>query len=239
MISIEIFNSTNSKVNLLSMSNFIANSIVDLFNLTSLLSRWSALNCSMFSIDRSAASQFISMFLNFRSSYRESVVEIKLNDSLMKIVMMMQFFAKRRCSNVWFASKLVIMSNSMLCNSSNDVKNSSFDSNSIKNALVKFVDEIAEMIAEMFIENFSKYWIISSWSSFSSVLSNSQIYWFRRLLSLNCEKRSEKRFFEFSRFLFEWLIDQQSNLSQTKHFLDRRLDWNLSFDLSLSRNSSR
>jgi hypothetical protein len=50
----------------------------------------------------------------------------------------------------------------MFCNSSNDVKNSSLDSNSIKSALM-FVDEIAEMIAEMlaemilFIENSSKY----------------------------------------------------------------------------------
>jgi hypothetical protein len=51
----------------------------------------------------------------------------------------------------------------MFCNSSNDVKNSSFDSNSIRSALVEFVDEIAEIIAEMLaemmllIENSSKY----------------------------------------------------------------------------------
>jgi hypothetical protein len=49
----------------------------------------------------------------------------------------------------------------MFSNSSNDVKNSSSDSNSIRSALVIFVDEIAEMIAEMLakmiIENFSKY----------------------------------------------------------------------------------
>jgi hypothetical protein len=48
----------------------------------------------------------------------------------------------------------------MFCNSSNDVKNSSFDSNSIRSALM-FVDEVAEMIvkilAEKLIENFSKY----------------------------------------------------------------------------------
>jgi hypothetical protein len=50
----------------------------------------------------------------------------------------------------------------MFCNSSNDVKNRSFDSNSIKSALVIFVDETAEVIAEMLaemmlIEKFSKY----------------------------------------------------------------------------------
>jgi hypothetical protein len=53
----------------------------------------------------------------------------------------------------------------MFCNSSNDVKNSSFESNSIKNALIIFVNEIAKMIAEMLakmiaemlIENSSKY----------------------------------------------------------------------------------
>jgi hypothetical protein len=51
----------------------------------------------------------------------------------------------------------------MFCNSPNEIKNSSFDSNSIKSALVIFVDEIAEMIAEvlaaemMLSENSSKY----------------------------------------------------------------------------------
>jgi hypothetical protein len=104
-----------------------------------------------------------------------------------------------------------------------------------------FVDEIAEMIAEvlaeMIIENSLKYWIISSWSSFSSTFSYSQMYWWRRLLFLNWEKRSAQRFFEFFRFLSKWLIDQQRNLSHTKHFLRRRF-WNLSLDLS-SRDSSR
>jgi hypothetical protein len=50
----------------------------------------------------------------------------------------------------------------MFCNSSNEIKNSSFDSNSIKSALVIFVDETAKMIAEMIakmmlIKNSSKY----------------------------------------------------------------------------------
>jgi hypothetical protein len=49
----------------------------------------------------------------------------------------------------------------MFCNSSTEIKNSSIDSNSIKNALM-FVDEIAEMIAKvlakvMLIENSLKY----------------------------------------------------------------------------------
>jgi hypothetical protein len=233
IISSEIFNSANSKINLLSMSNFMLDSIVFWFSTTSLI-RCRTLNCSISSIDRSAASQFIKMSSNSRSSYRELVVKIKLKNLLMKMIMMMQFFEIKRCLNVWFVNEL--MTNSMFCNSSNDVKNSSFDSNLIKSVLV-FVDKIAEMMVKMLIENFSKYWIISSWSSFSSVLSYSQIYWWRRLLSLNWEKRSKKRFFEFFRFLSKWLIDQQSDLSYTKHFLDRRLDWNLSFDLS--RNSSR
>ncbi len=242
IISNEIFRSTNSKINVLSISNLMLDSTV-FWSITTSLIRCRALNCSMSPIDRSAASQFTSMSLNSRSSYLESVIEIKLKSSLMKILMMMQFFEIKRCLNVRFASKLVVVSNSMFCNSSTVIKNSSIDSNSIKSALVKFVDKIAEMIAEVLaeelIENSSKYWIISSWSSISSssVLSYSQIYWWRRLLFLNWEKRSAKRFFEFFRYLSEWLIDQQSNLSQTKHFLDRRLDWNLSFDLS--RNSSR
>jgi hypothetical protein len=109
----------------------------------------------MSSIDRSAASQFISMSLNSRSSYRESAVEIKLKNSLMKMMMMMQFFEIKQCLNVRFVSEL--MTNSMFCNSSTEIKNSSLDSNSIKNALV-FVDEIAEVLAEvMFIKNSSKY----------------------------------------------------------------------------------
>ncbi len=72
---------------------------------------------------------------------------------------MMQFFEIKRCLNARFVNEL--MTNSMFCNSSTEIKNSSFDSNSIKSALVKFVDEIAEIIAEMLaeelIENSSKY----------------------------------------------------------------------------------
>jgi hypothetical protein len=240
----KVFDATVLKIEMLSISNFKFNSTVCAFNLTSLmLIRVKVLNCSMLSVDKSAVSQFINMLLNSWSSYLESMIEIKLKNSLMKTIMMMQFFEIKRCLKAWFESKLIVVWNSMFCNSSNEIKNSSFDSNSIKNALMIFVDEIERVIAEtiadaemMFIENSSKYWIISSWSSFSSVLSYSSMYWVIRLLFLNCEKRSEKRFFEFFRFLSEWLIDQQSNLSHTKHFLDRRLDWNLSFDLSrLSR----
>ncbi len=161
MTSSEIFKSTNSRINVLSMPNLMLDSTVFVFNLTSLLIRSRTLNCSMSSIDRSAASQFISMSLNSRSSYRESAVEIKLKNSLMKMMMMMQFFEIKQCLNVRFVSEL--MTNSMFCNSSTEIKNSSLDSNSIKNALV-FVDEIAEVLAEvMFIKNSSKYWIISSW----------------------------------------------------------------------------
>ncbi len=112
--SSEVFRSVNSRVNVLSMPKLILDSTVFVFNLnltSLLLIRSRALNCSMFSIDCSAASQFISMFLNSQSSYRASVVEIKLNDSLMKIIMMIQFFEIKRCLNVWFSSKLMIMPN--------------------------------------------------------------------------------------------------------------------------------
>jgi hypothetical protein len=178
MTSSEVFKSTNSRINVLSISNLILDSIVFWFSATSLI-RCRTLNCSMLSIDRSAVSQFTSMLLNSQSLYRESVVEIKLNDSLMRIVMMMQFFEIKRCLNARFVNEL--MTHSMFCNSSTEIKNSSFDSNSIKSALM-FFDEVAEMIVEMLaemmlIECFSKYWIISSWSLFSSVFSYLQIYW--------------------------------------------------------------
>jgi hypothetical protein len=167
MISSGIFNSIDLRINVSSMSNLMLDSIVFVFRVTSLM-RCRALNCSMLSVDRSAVSQFINILLNSWSSYLESMIEIKLksNDSLMRIVIVMQFFEIRRCLKIWFESKLVVVSDSMFCNSSNDVKNSSFDSNSIKSALVIFVDEVAEMIAEMLaaeimlIENSSKYWII-------------------------------------------------------------------------------
>ncbi len=141
------------------MSNLMFDPAVFVFNLTSLLIRSRALNCSMPSVDRSAASQFTSMFLNSRSSYRESVVEVKLNGSLMRVIMVMQSFEIRRCLNARSASELV--TDSVCCNSPTEVKNSSVDSNSVKSALVIFVDEAAEMIAEVLaeklIENSSKY----------------------------------------------------------------------------------
>jgi hypothetical protein len=75
-----------------------------------------------------------------------------------------------------------------------------------------FVDEVAEMIvkilAEKLIENFSKYWIILSWSSFSSVLSYSQMYWWRRLLSLNWKNDLQNAFSSsFVLCLNDWLIN--------------------------------
>jgi hypothetical protein len=56
------------------------------------------------------------------------------------------------------------------------------------------------------------------------------MYWFNR--GSNCWRvlypgwRSEKRFFESFRFFSEGLIDQQSDFSHTKHFLERRA-WNI------------
>jgi hypothetical protein len=132
----EMFNATVLKIKMLSISNLMFDLIVFVFNLTLLIIRFKVLNCSMSFIDKSAVSQFINMFLNSLSSYLEFVIDVKLNDSLMKIIMIMQFFEIKRCLNVWFESKLMITLNSMFCNSSNIIKNSLFDSNSIKSALI-------------------------------------------------------------------------------------------------------
>jgi hypothetical protein len=115
-----------------------------------------------------------------------------------------------------------------ILNSSNNVKNSSSESNSI--SLIVSISRV-ELIA-----NSSKNW--AAYSSFESLLY-SAIYWFNRRSNseryLYSRWRSEKRFFEFIRFFSELLIDQQSDFLHTKHFLKRRA-WNRSF---LSRKSSR
>ncbi len=149
---------------------------------------------------------------------------------------LMMFFEMRRCWNALSASELVrkiaseLLMNSVFC-SSNDVRNSSSDSNSI--SLIVSISRI-ELIA-----NSSKNWAAYS-SSESYVFSKSAMYWFNRRSNswrvLYSKWRSEKRFFEFFRFFSEWLIDQQSDFSHTKHFLRCRLLRNLSF---LSRKSSR
>ncbi len=137
----------------------LATSTVNWFNLIELFSLCKVVNWSISAVDRFAASQFINMLLNSRSSYLDSMIETKMksNDSLMKILMM--FFEINRCSNVLSASKLVIKTNSTLLIESNDVKNSSIDSNSI-NLASSIIDEI-----EL---NSSKYWI--AFSLFESLI---------------------------------------------------------------------
>jgi hypothetical protein len=136
----------------------------------------------------------------------------------------------RRCWNALSANALVKDSMFRNFNSSNVIKNSSSDSNSISLTSVSK----AELIV-----NSSKNWV--TYSSFESLmmLSQSTMYWFNRRSNLwrilHSRWRSENLFFEFFRFFSEWLIDQQSDFSHTKHFVKRRA-WNLSF---LSRKSSR
>ncbi len=77
------------------------------------------------------------------------------------------FFEISRCSNVLFANSLIM--NSMFCNSSSDVKNSSFDSNSISLAS-SITDEIELRSSEIELKS-SKYWVVSS-SSESSTSAN-------------------------------------------------------------------
>jgi hypothetical protein len=141
-------------------------------------------------------------------------------------------FEISRCSNVLFASEL--MMNSMFCNSSSDVKNSSFDSNSISLAS-SIIDEI-ELRS-------SKYWIASSSFSLIVMSLKSAIYCSKRRSYsqriLYWEWRFENRFFESFRFFCEWLLDQQSSFSHTKQIFESREVRNLSFDLSSLRNSSR
>jgi hypothetical protein len=128
-----MFSATVLKIEMLSTSNLMFDSIVFVFNLTSLLLiRFRILNCSMSFVDRFAVQHFINMLLNSWSSYLESMIEIKLKSSLMRIIIIMQFFEIKRCLKAWFESKLIIISNSMFCNSSNEIKNSSFNSNSLK-----------------------------------------------------------------------------------------------------------
>jgi hypothetical protein len=230
----EIFSSIVFMIEMLSMSNWIFDSTVDWFNLIESFNLCRTVNCSISAMNLFAASQFINMSLNSRSSYLDSMIEIKMksNDSLMKALVM--FFEISRCLNVLFASNLMIKTNSTLLIESNDVKNSSFDSNSI-NLASSIIDEIKLRS--------SKYWIAFSSSESSIMSSKSAIYCFKRRSYseriLYSEWRSVKRFFESSRFFSKWLIDQQSCLSHTKHFFENRKIRNLSFDLFSFRNLSR
>jgi hypothetical protein len=183
-----MFSSIVLMIKMLSMSNWIFDSTIDLFNWIESFNLCRTVNCSISTVDRFAASQFISMSLNSRSSYLDSMIEIKVksNDSLMKKLMM--FFEMSRCSNVLFANELMI--NSMFRNSSNDVKINSFNLASSIN------DEIK-------LKSF-KYWVASSSSESSIMSSKSAIYCFKRRSYservLYSEWRSKKRFFESSRF---------------------------------------
>ncbi len=152
---------------------------------------------------------------------------------------MISFFEIRRCANVLFESVLVMNSTSSIW--SIEVKNSLSDLKSFRNTLMR---SVFSAVTEMLSVISSKYWIISSWTSFFSFSSSSyfRTYWRKRLMFLNWEYRSEKRFFELLRSFSKWLIDQQSDFWHTKHLFEKRFwFWNLSFNLSRNsfRNSSR
>jgi hypothetical protein len=155
-----VFSSIVLMIEMLSMSNWIFDLIVDCSNLIELFSLCRTVNWLISAVDRLAISQSINMLLNSRSSYLDSMIEIKVKskDSLMRALVV--FFEISRCSNVLFASKL--MMNSMFCNLSSDVKNSSFYSNSIS---------LASSITDEIELRSSKYWIVFS-SSESSIMSS-------------------------------------------------------------------
>ncbi len=155
-----MFSSIVLMIEMLSMSNWIFDLIVDCSNLIELFSLCRTVNWLISAVDRLAISQSINMLLNSRSSYLDSMIEIKVKskDSLMRALVV--FFEISRCSNVLFASKL--MMNSMFCNLSSDVKNSSFYSNSIS---------LASSITDEIELRSSKYWIVFS-SSESSIMSS-------------------------------------------------------------------
>jgi hypothetical protein len=109
------------------------------------------------------------------------------------------------------------------------------DSDSLSSLITNLLIEIlSNEISSMF--NFSKNWVMksSSWLS-----SNSMINCFKRRSNLwrdfHLRFRFAKRFLKSSRFFFVWFVDQQLNLSHTKHFFEARTE-NLSRDRELMKN---
>jgi hypothetical protein len=106
--------------------------------------------------------------------------------------------------------------------------------NSMTNSLVEI---LSNEISPMF--NSSKNWVMNSlsWLSLNSVINC-----FKRRLNLwrdfHLRFRFAKRFLKSSRFFFVWFVDQQLNLSHTKHFFEARTE-NLSRDRELLKNLLR
>jgi hypothetical protein len=111
------------------------------------------------------------------------------------------------------------------------------DSESLSSSMTNSLIEILSISKSMF--NSSKNWVMksSSWLS-----SNSVINCFKRRSNFwrdfYLRFRFVKRFLKSSRSLFVWFVNQQLNLSHTKHFFETRTR-NLSRDRELMKNLLR
>jgi hypothetical protein len=149
---------------------------------------------------------------------------------------MMIFIEMSLCLNVLSASMMMI---------AEIVFKSLIESTTIKNDFVSLsslmtnslIEILSNEISSMF--NSSKNWMMkfSSWLS-----SNSVINCFKQRSNLwrdfHLRLRFAKHFLKSSRFFFVWFVDQQLNLSHTKHFFETRTE-NLSRDRELMKNLLR
>jgi hypothetical protein len=136
----------------------------------------------------------------------------------------MLFVKINLCLNVLSASMMIIAA--IVFESSIESTAMKYVSDSLSiSSMTKSVIEILSIEMSMSMINSSKNWAVKSsfWLSSISVMNC-----FKRRWNSECvfhfELRFAKRFFESSRSFFEWLIDQQFDLSHTKQILEKRIE---------------
>jgi hypothetical protein len=148
---------------------------------------------------------------------------------------MMLFIEISLCLNVLSASMIMIAE--IVFESSIESTAMRNDFESLLNSMTNSLIEVLSISKSMF--NSSKNWVMksSSWLS-----SNSVINCFNRRSNLwrdfHLRFRFAKRFLKSSRFFSVWFVDQQLNLSHTKHFFEARTE-NLSRNRKLVKNLLR
>jgi hypothetical protein len=109
------------------------------------------------------------------------------------------------------------------------------DSVSLSSSMINSLIEILSNEISKSMNSLKNYVMkFSSW-----LFSNSVINYFKQRSNFwrdfHLRLRFAKRFLKSSRFFFVWFVDQQLNLSHTKHFFEARIE-NLSRDRELIKN---
>jgi hypothetical protein len=204
IMSTEMFKFIVSMNKISSISN-LKKTLLFLFKMI-LLIRCKVVNCSMFFKNKFVTSWSINIFLNSRSSYLDAIKTLYVYDiETTKTVIL--FIELNLCLNVLLTIMLMIVI--IVFKSFNESTKMKNDFNSLSNLMINSLIETLSNKTSMSMFNFSKNWIMKSfsWLSFHSMINCFKRHW-NLWRDFHLRLRFAKHFFELSIFFSVWFVNQ-------------------------------